>query len=58
LDDFVLGGCGESTCEPGFVDVVERSLLARGYFVARNDTFKGLSVLAQIGQPSRNRISL
>ncbi|MBM3389479.1 MAG: N-formylglutamate amidohydrolase [Betaproteobacteria bacterium] len=58
MDDFRVGGRGESTCEPGSVDVVERSLLARRYFVARNDTFKGLAVLAQIGQPSRNRISL
>ena len=58
LADFVLGDRDGSTCEPGFIDVVERSLLERGYTVARNDPYKGVALLAQIGQPLRNRHSL
>jgi N-formylglutamate deformylase len=58
LADFVLGDRDGSTCEPGFIEVVERSLLARGYTVARNDPYKGVALLAQIGQPAHNRHSL
>ena len=58
LADFVLGDRDGSTCEPGFIDVVERSLRARGYTVARNDPYKGVALLAEIGQPKKNRHSL
>jgi len=58
LADFVLGDRDGSTCEPGLVDVVERSLKRLGYSVARNDPYKGVALLAQIGQPPLNRHSL
>ena len=58
LADFVLGDRDGSTCEPGFVDVVEGELRACGYTVARNDPYKGVQLIARIGQPARNRHSL
>jgi len=58
LADFVLGDRDGTTCEPGFVDLVERELRARGYTVARNDPYKGVQLIARIGQPARNRHSL
>lgn len=58
LADFVLGDRDGTTCEPGFVDLLERELLARGYTVARNDPYKGVQLIARIGQPARNRHSL
>jgi N-formylglutamate amidohydrolase len=58
LADFVLGDRDGSTCEPGLIDTVESSLLALGYSVARNDPYKGVAVLAEIGQPRHNRHSL
>lgn len=58
LADFVLGDRDGSTCEPGFMEVVERSLRSLGYSVARNDPYKGVALLAQIGQPALNRHSL
>jgi N-formylglutamate deformylase len=58
LADFVLGDRDGSTCEPGFVALVESELKARGYTVARNDPYKGVQLIARIGQPARNRHSL
>ena len=58
LADFVLGDRDGSTCEPAFVDLVERELRARGYSVARNDPYKGVQLIARIGQPARRRHSL
>lgn len=58
LADFVLGDRDGTTCEAGLVDVVERTLRGFGYTVARNDPYKGVAVLAQIGQPALNRHSL
>lgn len=58
LADFVLGDRDGTTCEPGFVDLVERELRGRGYTVARNDPYKGVQLIARIGQPARNRHSL
>lgn len=58
LADFVLGDRDGTTCEPGFVDLIERELRARGYTVARNDPYKGVQLIARIGQPARNRHSL
>ncbi|MBK6008624.1 N-formylglutamate amidohydrolase [Ramlibacter ginsenosidimutans] len=58
LADFVLGDRDGTTCEPGLVDLVERELRARGYTVARNDPYKGVQLIARIGQPARNRHSL
>lgn len=58
LADFVLGDRDGTTCEPGFVDLIERELRACGYTVARNDPYKGVQLIARIGQPARNRHSL
>src|SRR5690606_22548695 len=58
LADFVLGDRDGTTCEPGFVDLVERELRACGYTVARNDPYKGVQLIARIGQPALRRHSL
>ncbi len=58
LADFVLGDRDGTTCEPGFIDIVEQSLKRHGYTVARNDPYKGVAVLADLGQPSLNQHSL
>lgn len=58
LADFVLGDRDGTTCEPGFVDLVESELRGRGYTVARNDPYKGVQLIARIGQPARGRHSL
>ena len=58
LADFVLGDRDGTTCEPAFVDLVERDLRERGYRVARNDPYKGVQLIARIGQPARRRHSL
>ncbi len=58
LADFVLGDRDGTTCEPGFVDLVERELRARGYTVSRNDPYKGVQLIERIGQPAHNRHSL
>jgi N-formylglutamate deformylase len=58
LADFVLGDRDGSTCEPEFVGLVEQSLKASGYTVARNDPYKGVALLEQIGQPALRRHSL
>lgn len=58
LADFVLGDRDGTTCEPGLVEVVEGHLRRLGYTVARNDPYKGVALLAEIGQPSKNRHSL
>lgn len=58
LADFVLGDRDGTTCEPGLIDTVERSLLGMGYRVARNDPFKGVALLAELGRPQQNRHSL
>lgn len=58
LADFVLGDRDGTTCEPDFVDVIERSLRSFGYSVARNDPYKGTPLLLQTGQPALGRHSL
>ncbi|SOE52249.1 N-formylglutamate amidohydrolase [Orrella dioscoreae] len=58
LADFVLGDRDGTTCEPAFVDLIERELKACGYSVARNDPYKGVQLIAKIGQPARKRNSL
>ncbi|WBY03365.1 N-formylglutamate amidohydrolase [Ramlibacter tataouinensis] len=58
LADFVLGDRDGRTCEPAFVDLVERELRACGYSVARNDPYKGVQLIERIGQPQHNRHSL
>ncbi len=58
LADFVLGDRDGTTCEPGMVDLVERELRGMGYTVARNDPYKGVQLIAQIGRPAARRSSL
>ncbi|ANN74423.1 N-formylglutamate amidohydrolase [Bordetella bronchialis] len=58
LADFVLGDRDGTTCEPELVDVVENSLRASGYTVARNDPFKGVALIARLGKPAERRHSL
>lgn len=58
LADFVLGDRDGTTCEPGIVDLVERELKSMGYTVARNDPYKGVQLIAQIGRPVERRNSL
>jgi len=58
LADFVLGDRDGTTCEPAFVDLIETSLRDRGYTVARNDPYKGVELIARIGQPAERRHSL
>lgn len=58
LADFVLGDRDGTTCEPGLVNLVERELRKMGYTVARNDPYKGVQLIAQIGRPAERRNSL
>jgi len=58
LADFVLGDRDGTTCEPAFVGLIEAYLLDHGYTVARNDPYKGVQLIAQIGQPAQHRHSL
>ena len=58
LADFVLGDRDGTTCESAFVSLVEESLRSCGYTVARNDPYKGVALLEQIGQPAQKRHSL
>jgi N-formylglutamate deformylase len=58
LADFVLGDRDGTTCDPSFVALVEGALRARGYTVARNDPYKGVQLIAQIGRPAERRHSL
>ncbi|WP_455284929.1 N-formylglutamate amidohydrolase [Cupriavidus necator] len=58
LADFVLGDRDGTTCEPGLVDLVAGELRGMGYTVARNDPYKGVQLIAQIGRPAERRNSL
>lgn len=58
LADFVLGDRDGTTCDPAFVQLVETVLRDRGYTVARNDPYKGVQLIAKIGQPAHHRHSL
>ncbi len=40
------------------MDLVERELQEMGYTVARNDPYKGVQLIAQIGRPAERRNSL
>lgn len=58
LADFVLGDRDGTTCEPEFMDLIEKNLRSMGYSVARNDPYKGMQLIANIGKPKENRHSL
>src|SRR5690625_2172261 len=53
-----MGDHDGKTCEPELVDIVERYLRDKGYTVARNDPYKGVALIGQIGNPAQNRHSL
>jgi N-formylglutamate deformylase len=53
LADFVLGDLDGSTCDEATMAVIEGSLRASGYSVARNDPFKGVEIIRASGQPAR-----
>jgi len=50
LADFVLGDRDGTTCEPEFMDLIEKNLRSMGYSVARNDPYKGMQLIANIGK--------
>lgn len=58
LADFVLGDRDGTTCDPEFVGLIETALRDMGYSVARNDPYKGVQLIAQIGRPAERRHSL
>jgi N-formylglutamate amidohydrolase len=58
LADFVIGDRDGATSEPAFVDLIEYELRNKGYTVARNDPYKGVQLIAQIGRPALNRHSV
>lgn len=58
LADFVLGDRDGTTCGDEFVSLVESELRAMGYRVARNDPYKGVQLIARIGNPLHHRHSL
>lgn len=58
LADFVLGDRDGTTCDPTLIGITEDYLVRCGYTVARNDPFKGVSLVARIGQPAERRHSL
>jgi len=58
LADFVLGDRDGTTCDPTLIGIIEDYLVACGYSVARNDPFKGVALIAQVGQPAERRHSL
>ncbi|HWI83870.1 N-formylglutamate amidohydrolase [Ramlibacter sp.] len=58
LADFVLGDRDGTTCEPAFVELVASTLRGFGYTVAVNDPYKGVELIARIGQPAQHRHSM
>ncbi|UZN49659.1 N-formylglutamate amidohydrolase [Cupriavidus cauae] len=58
LADFVLGDRDGTTCDSEFVGLIELGLRDMGYTVARNDPYKGVQLIAQIGRPAERRHSL
>ncbi len=53
LADVVLGDLDGSTCDEATMALVEDSLRASGYSVARNDPFKGVEIIRASGRPQR-----
>lgn len=58
LADFVLGDLDGSTADDATLQIIERSLRASGYSVARNDPFKGVEIIRASGQPARGWYAL
>ncbi|MEW6707093.1 MAG: N-formylglutamate amidohydrolase [Pseudomonadota bacterium] len=53
LADFVLGDRNGSTADEATMRVLEQSLRASGFSVARNDPFKGVEIVRLSGDPAR-----
>lgn len=58
LADFVLGDRDGTTCDPTLVGIIEDFLRAAGHTVARNDPFKGVTLIERVGRPQEHRHSL
>jgi len=58
LADFVLGDRDGTTCAPEFARLVGDTLRGFGYSVAYNEPYKGVELIARIGQPQQRRHSL
>lgn len=58
LADFVLGDRDSTTCDPEFVHLVASELRSLGYSVRINDPYKGVELIARIGNPAKRRNSL
>jgi N-formylglutamate deformylase len=58
LADFVLGDRDGTTCDAEFVHLVADELRAAGYTVAINDPYKGVELIARIGNPAQQRHSM
>jgi N-formylglutamate deformylase len=53
LADFVLGDLEGRTADEATLQVLEDSLRAHGFRVARNDPFKGVEIIRRSGDPAR-----
>jgi len=58
LADFVLGDLDGRTAGAEVMGLIEDTLRAQGYSVARNDPFKGVQIIAKNGRPAERRHSL
>lgn len=58
LADFVLGDRDGTTCAPEFIHLIGDTLEGLGYSVAYNEPYKGVALLAEIGQPHLGRHSM
>ena len=58
LADFVLGDRDGTTCDAAFIRLIGDTLQGLGYSVAYNDPYKGVALLAEIGQPHLHRHSM
>lgn len=58
LADFVLGDRDGTTCDADFVQLVATTLRSLGYTVAINDPYKGVELIARIGNPAQRRNSM
>lgn len=56
--DFVLGDRDGTTCDPGFTELVRRTLAGMGYDVKVNDPYKGVELVRAYSEPQAGRHSL
>ncbi|MFY3385525.1 N-formylglutamate amidohydrolase [Paracidovorax sp. MALMAid1276] len=58
LADFVLGDRDGTTCSADFIHLIGDTLRGLGHTVAFNEPYKGVELIARIGQPPLRRHSL